>query len=126
MIVRYLSFLVVCSFTFSTVLFSQKKEATVVTNPDFKGAFFTEMNRTEYRVIYALNMNTMQVENQRSTLVNGLYKSKIIVVTSRINEQGILYVSTDKNVTKQQFTQELESIRTTSKKTPATAIPEKY
>jgi predicted RNA-binding protein with PIN domain len=126
MIFRNFSFLFLCGLHFSTPLFSQQKETVSIVSPDFKGAFFTEVNKTEYRVIYALDMNTIQVENQRSSFVNGLYKSKVIVVTSRINEQGILYVSTDKAISKQQFTQELELIKTRSKNTPSTAVPEKY
>jgi predicted RNA-binding protein with PIN domain len=126
MIFRNFSFLFLCGLHFSTPLFSQQKETVSIVSPDFKGAFFTEVNKTEYRVIYALDMNTIQVENQRSSFVNGLYKSKVIVVTSRINEQGILYVSTDRAISKQQFTRELELIKTRSKNTPSTAVPEKY
>jgi predicted RNA-binding protein with PIN domain len=126
MFLRHFSFLLFFSLLVCTPLFSQQKNAPSKASPDFKGAFYTEVNKTDHRVIYALDMNTIQVENQRSTFVNGLYKSKVIVVTSRINEQGILVVSTDKSVTTQQFVQELELIKSRSKNTPSTAVPEKY
>ena len=121
---RFLFTLLIGITSFSPALLSQQR--AVDTPARLEDAFCQEIKRTENRIIYTLDMNRVSVEHERSAFVNALYKSRNIVVTSRIDAQGILHISTDKLVTKAQVETELATILAASKNATPSTTPGKY
>ena len=116
-------FFIFVLFLFSKDVLIAQNSLPKVTVESFEGNFFQVVEQSGKRVMYAINMNQLETESLKSTLINRLYKSKKIVVISRIDANGILLVSAPANFSAKEIETEILAL----KDQPAPEItPTKY
>ncbi len=96
------------------------ESAAISTTP-----FYQKISENKNRMFFSVNMNELR-ENQRAAFVNQLYASKILVVNSRINEQGVLQISCSITTSLAEVDKEINRIKEEVTKVSVDAIIEKY
>jgi hypothetical protein len=94
-------------------------EFTIQNNITIEKEFVKYISKNERKSFYQIQVNQIKSDAERASFMEGLFASKIVVVISRTDENGILQISALNQYTTEQVKQEVEAILVASKSKPS-------